>query len=80
MQIISDITNYTSVVLGNKSEDNLLKQVDIVPISNDKIIALVVTDKGNVTNKQISVPLGVSLNEIKQTVGLINKLCFPDGN
>lgn len=74
MQIISDITNYTSIVLGGKSEDNLLKQVDIVPISDERIVALVVTDKGNVTNKQITIPPGVSLNEIKQTVSLINKL------
>jgi len=74
MEIISDITNYTSVVLGRSSKDNCLKQVDIVPISNEKFVALVVTDKGHVENKQIDIPNGVSMNEIKQTVGLINKL------
>jgi heat-inducible transcriptional repressor len=74
MEIISEITNYTSVILGSSGADNNLKQVDIVPINEDKIVALVVTDKGHVENKQIDIPVGVSLNEIKQTVGLINKL------
>ena len=30
MEIISDLTNYASIVLGSQAEDNLLKQVSVI--------------------------------------------------
>ena len=54
MEIISDLTNYASIVLGQNSEDNLLKQVSIIPIDEDKVVALVCTNKGVVENKKFS--------------------------
>ena len=41
MEIISDLTNYASIVLGSSSMDNLLKQVSIIPIDENKMIELV---------------------------------------
>ena len=35
MEIISDLTNYTSVVLGKNSSDNMLQQVNIIPVDNN---------------------------------------------
>ena len=52
MEIISDITNYTSIVLGKDNDNNTLKQVSIVPIDDKKIVAVVVTNTGHVENKQ----------------------------
>ena len=40
LEIVSDITNYTSVVLGSKSHENTLKEVNIVPLSNNSLINL----------------------------------------
>ena len=74
MEIISELTNYTSVVLGKASNDNLLKQVEVVPINKTSIVAIVVTDKGHVENKQISFDTNINLAEIKQLVNLMNKL------
>ena len=73
LEIISDMTNYTSVVLGKSSSDNKLKQVEVVPIDSGKLIAIVITDKGHVENKMISIE-DVSMEEVKKTVELINKL------
>ena len=74
MQIISEITNYTSVVLGKSSCDNSLKQVSIIPLGDDKIIALVCTDKGIVENKQFSLPENTYVEEIVKTCEIINKM------
>ena len=52
MEIISDITNYTAVVLGKESDSNTLKHVSIVPIDDKKVVAVVVTNTGHVENKQ----------------------------
>lgn len=74
MAIVSELTNYTTVVLGKTSHDNLLKQVEAVPISDEALIAILITDKGYVEHKEINFHERYDLNEIKQTISLINKL------
>ena len=73
LQVISDITNYTTVVLGSTSHENLLKQIEVVPIDDESMIVIIVTDKGHVEHKNIKLK-DVSLEEVKKTVGLINNL------
>lgn len=73
LEIISEMTNYTSIVLGKNSSDNRLKQMEVVPINDERLIAIVITDKGHIENKSMIIK-GVSLEEIKKTVELINKL------
>jgi heat-inducible transcriptional repressor len=74
MEIISEITAYTSIVLGNSSSLNKLKRVEAVPINDNNIIAIVITDKGHVENKTIELSNSISIDEIKKTVDLINNL------
>ena len=74
MEIISDLTNYASIVLGNVATDNLLKQVSIVPIDNNKVVALVCTNTGIVENKKFSIDDNVDIKEIIKTSEIINKM------
>ena len=73
LQVISDMTNYTTVVLGSTSHENLLKQIEVVPIDDDSMIVIVITDRGHVEHKNIRLK-DVSLEEVKKTVNLINNL------
>lgn len=73
LQVVSDITSYATVILGSSSHENLLKQIDVVPIDDLSIIVIVVTDKGHVEHKTISFD-DVNMDEIKKTVSLINNL------
>ena len=73
LQVISDMMNYTTVVLGSTSHENLLKQVEVVPIDECNMIVIVVTDKGHVEHKNIRLE-DVSVEEVKKTIGLINNL------
>lgn len=73
LQVISDITNYTTVVLGSTSHENLLKQIEVVPIDDVSMIVIIVTDKGHVEHKNIKLQ-DVSLDDVKKTVNLINNL------
>lgn len=74
MEIISEITNCTSLVLGASSSENKLKEVEAIPFSDNKVIAIVITDKGHVEHKELNVDGNVSPNEVKKVVELINKL------
>ena len=73
LQVISDMTNYTTISLGTKSHENLLKQIEVVPIDKTSLIVLIVTDKGHVEHKNIKLE-DVDTNDIKKTVNLINTL------
>lgn len=74
MEIISEITHCTSVVLGSNSSENNLKQVEAVPIGDNSVIAIVITDKGHIEHKKLEVGQNVSAEEVKKVVELINKL------
>lgn len=73
LQVISDMTSYATIVLGSKSHDNLLKQIEVVPINDNSMVVIVVTDKGHVEHKEIKLE-NVGLEDVKKTVGLINNL------
>lgn len=73
LQVISDMTNYTAIILGTSSHDNLLKQIEVVPIDSGNIVVIVVTDRGHVGHREVKLD-NVSLDEVKKTVGLINNL------
>jgi len=74
MEIISDLTNYTSVVLGKNSYDNLLQQINIITLDSNKVVAVVCTDKGIVENKQFVLPTNTNVYEIVRTSEMINKM------
>ena len=73
MEIISDITNYTSVVLGKNSYNNILKQISIIPIDEKKVVSVLVTNTGHVENKQVIIPEDISVKEIVKTCEIVNK-------
>lgn len=74
MEIVSEMTNLTAIVLGKSSKENCVNKVEAIPINNNSLIAIVITDKGHVEHKNIIIDEKVSVNDIKQTVELINKM------
>ena len=74
MEIISELTSYTSIILGKQSSTNKVTKVEVVPITETHLIALVVTDKGHVEHKDVIISDRVDMSEIRQTVEIINKL------
>lgn len=73
LEIISDMTNYTSIKLGVASHANTLKEIEVVPLDKNSIIVIVITDKGYVEHKNLRLE-NVNMDEIKKTVNLINNM------
>ena len=79
MEIISDITHYTSVVIGPSKSSNTLKQISIIPLdeapeSGDRrVVAVLITNKGIVENKQVNISRNINMAELIKTSELINK-------
>ena len=49
--ILSHMTNLTSVVLGPDSRHQTLQHVQLIPINNQSAVAIIVTDQGHTENK-----------------------------
>ena len=50
-EMLSELTHLTSVALGPDSQNETLQNITIVPISNDNVSVIIVTDQGHVENK-----------------------------
>lgn len=74
IEVVSEITNYTAIVLGSSSRENRLKKVEVVPLEDNKILSIVITDRGIIEHKILNLPDRVSNEDVKKTVELINKL------
>ncbi|WP_105980298.1 heat-inducible transcriptional repressor HrcA [Bacillus paralicheniformis] len=72
-QVLSDLTNYTSIVLGPRLSENHLKQIQIVPIQPKKAVAILVTNTGHVENKTINFPAEVNLSDLEKLVNILNE-------
>ena len=74
MEIISELTSYTSIVLGKQSSSNKVSKVEVVPVTDTHLIALVVTDKVHVEHRDVIMRDSVDMKEIQKTVEIINKM------
>lgn len=74
MEIVSEMTNLTAVVLGKSSKENCVSKVEVVPIDDRNLIAIVVTDKGHVEHRNLQLEDHVDMSDVRQTVELINKI------
>jgi len=73
LELVAEITNYTSIVLGKSSSENKLKKVEIIPLDEGKILTMLITDKGYVEHKNLYLP-DTDIEEVTKTVALINKM------
>ncbi|MFZ3588214.1 heat-inducible transcriptional repressor HrcA [Bacillus sp. DJP31] len=72
-QILSDITNYTSIVLGPEVTNNRLKQIQIIPISPTTAVAIIVTDTGHVEHRTLTIPENMDVSDIERLVNILNE-------
>lgn len=70
--ILSELTSYTTIILGPEIFQTHLRQIQIVPLDYERAVALIITDSGKVENKLITIPSGVSMEQMEQLVNMIN--------
>lgn len=70
--LLSQLTNYMSIILGPKFQESRLKHLQVIPLSERLAVSILVTDNGHVDQRRIVVPEGVSLSHIEKLVNLLN--------
>ncbi|MCL6571591.1 MAG: heat-inducible transcriptional repressor HrcA [Bacillus sp. (in: Bacteria)] len=71
-KILSELTNYTSIVLGPAVSINKLKRIQIIPLNKEKAVAIFVTDTGHVENRTLSLPPSIDASDLEKTVNILN--------
>ncbi|MGX7350926.1 heat-inducible transcription repressor hrcA [Enterococcus canis] len=71
-EILSQLTSYTAFSLGPDIRERRLTGFRIVPLNDRQIIAIIVTDKGNVESQVFTIPISVSAGDLEKMVNIIN--------
>ncbi len=72
-EILSSMTNLTSVVLGPDSKTETLSKIQIVPLNDKNFTAIFVTNTGYVENKTFIIDSNSSIEDIQKCVEMLNK-------
>ncbi|NBI29483.1 heat-inducible transcriptional repressor HrcA [Chengkuizengella marina] len=70
--ILSDMTQYTSIALGPELFNTTLKHLQFVSINDNTGVVIIVTDTGEVENKKVEIPKGISIDEIEKCINVLN--------
>ncbi len=70
--ILSELTSYTTILLGPDVQKHRVKKFQIVPLSDQTAVAIIVTDNGHVENRALTLPPGFSPIEIEKMVNILN--------
>jgi heat-inducible transcriptional repressor len=71
-QLLSSLTNYTSLILGPRLKKSAFKKLQIMPVDAQRGLLVLVTDTGFVKNKLINLPQTLSASELSRIVSYLN--------
>lgn len=71
-EVLSNMTNLASAVLGPGARDERLVNVQIVPLNNKTCTAIFITDKGYVENKTFVLNEETSAQDMKKCMEILN--------
>ncbi|HBD06279.1 MAG TPA: heat-inducible transcription repressor HrcA [Firmicutes bacterium] len=71
--ILSEMTNLATVVMGPEAEQDNLAAIQVIPLSQRSLTAIIVTNKGYVENKTFVLEGDEEVDEIKKVVNVLNK-------
>ncbi len=76
-KLLSRITNYTTIALAkNIKTESIIKHIQLVNLSENEILLLVITDKGDIKKSQIQTNICLEQSKLNLiSEGLNNKLC-----
>ncbi len=76
MNLLSQLTNYTTIALGPSAYGSKVKKIELVPLYEDICILLLITNLGHVESKQIVIPPNTDIEEMKRVIEIFNDVLF----
>lgn len=76
MNLLSQLTNYTTIALGPNARNSRVKKIELVPIYEQSCVLLVITNLGHVESKQITLPKNTSTEELTRIIEIFNEILY----
>ncbi|WP_186576456.1 heat-inducible transcriptional repressor HrcA [Aquibacillus kalidii] len=71
-RVLSDLTNYTSIILGPEVFETKLKQIQIISLSSTTAVAILVTNTGHVEHRSFTIPATIQPSDLDKLVNILN--------
>lgn len=71
--MLSELTHLTSVALGNAADDTL-QRISVVPLGNNRVTAIIITNQGHVENKVFQFSSEIEMEDLLSCVNIMNEL------
>lgn len=71
-QMLSELTNYTSIILGPEIFDTKLKQLQFVTLSPQTAVAILITNTGHVEHRSFTIPDEMNASDLEKMVNILN--------
>lgn len=72
-ELLSQLTSYTAISLGPELKDSRLTGFRLVPLTENKVMVILVTDKGHVENQMFSLPKTIQPHDLEKMVNIFNE-------
>ncbi|PXW91613.1 heat-inducible transcription repressor HrcA [Streptohalobacillus salinus] len=73
VSMLSDLTNYTSIILGPEVYETTLKQLQIIHLSTTTAVAILVTSSGHVEHRSFTIPQAINPHDLEKLVNILNE-------
>ncbi|MDY0323262.1 MAG: heat-inducible transcriptional repressor HrcA [Candidatus Carbobacillus sp.] len=71
--LLSDLSHYTVVALGPEIVEARLKKLDFIPLDEERVVAILVTDAGRVEHRTLNLPEGLTYESLRELTGRLNR-------
>lgn len=71
--VLSELTNYTSIILGPEIYEATLKQLQIIQLSKTTAVAILVTNSGHVEHRSFTIPVEISGSDLEKLINILNE-------
>ncbi len=76
MALVSDLTNYASVVLGTSAYNAKIRKIQLVSLTENLAVIILVTNQGYVESKKIIIPEDINPKDIEKVINLLNDCLY----
>jgi len=78
-RLLSDVSQFAGVVMMPKAREQSLRQIEFLPLSDNKVLVIMVLNEREVQNRVIQTSRGFSPAELQQAANYLNQVCAGRG-
>src|SRR5690625_92869 len=71
-ELLSQLTNYTAIILGPNVDEAKLKDIQLITLTSQTAVAILITDTGHVEHKSFTVPTCISVSKLEISVNIVH--------